>query len=145
MPTTHEKNKITVPFTAKWRDFANQFMNNSCHPMYPLAEFIDNSIASFLIDYKKIKDIDNTSLDKVDLTGLQIDITFNYYSHDHQEIIITDNAGGMNLTTLSEAIQPYHTTDIQRDTRMNQYGVGMKFGIFWLSSGVSIYTKRLGE
>lgn len=98
-----------------------------------LSEFIDNSISS----------CEKTYWDKGIKHDLEISITFNYDS-DEKEYIIEDNAGGMDVNELDNAmrVNKYSDSIGSSNTDKNQYGIGMKSAIFWIGNDGVIYTKK---
>ncbi len=97
-----------------------------------LSEFIDNSISSYLENNGN------------DIDGLIIKIEFNEEDKDDVKIIISDNAGGMDSKGLEKAMQPNDRTG-KGDNKYNQYGVGMKLGIFYHGANCTIYSKKKKE
>lgn len=95
-----------------------------------LAEFIDNSISSCEEVYW------NNNIDR----KLEIEIIYD----DKKELyIVKDNAGGMDLENLYVAmdLKEKNTSEID-NSKLNQYGVGMKSAIFWIGKDADIYTKK---
>lgn len=95
-----------------------------------ISEFIDNSIGNYQNN--------NTNND---IDGLIINIRFDWRDRENRKIIIIDNAKGMSASRLEEAMQPCDRTN-KSDTQYNQYGVGMKLGIFWYGENALIYSKQ---
>lgn len=91
-----------------------------------ISEFIDNSIASFK---------DHKEKDK-----LKIEIC--YFQNEHKYWII-DNAYG--IEDIEAAMTSYYGSSVKDKASMNQYGYGMKAGIFYLGQFGKIYTKTLGN
>lgn len=98
-----------------------------------IGEFIDNSISN----YQK-KDDTNP------IDGLKVHIIFNFEDKKNSRILISDNANGMSAIDMEEAMQPSDRKG-KKDTDYNQYGVGMKLGIFWFGEDVTIYSKLHNE
>lgn len=98
-----------------------------------LAEFIDNSISSCEEVYW------NNNIDH----KLEIEIIFD---EKKDLYIIKDNAGGMDLDNLYIAmdLKEKNTSEID-NSKLNQYGVGMKSAIFWIGKDADIYTKRKND
>lgn len=97
-----------------------------------LSEFIDNSISSW---------IGNDSNNDVD--GLEISITFDGSVKDNRKLFIHDNAKGMDEKILEEAMQPSDKAGEKSDKKLNQYGIGMKLGIFWYGENCIVYSKKM--
>lgn len=99
-----------------------------------LSEFIDNSISSWQgkENYEK------------SLVGLEIKITFDYRDENNLKLIISDNANGMTEDEILNAMQPADRKG-KKDTHYNQYGVGMKLGIFWYGEDGIVHSKINGK
>lgn len=100
-----------------------------------ISEFIDNSISSYL---KATENKDNISL----ISDCRVDITIDDTNPDNYKLIIKDNAGGMNQEELISASKEYHMNNLKKGKELNQYGVGMKFAIFWFGANAKIWTKK---
>ena len=98
-----------------------------------LSEFIDNSVSSY-----KNKNPNNP------IDGLIINIDIDYSDNKNKKITITDNANGMNEAELEDSMQPNNTKG-KSENDYNQYGIGMKLGIFWFGEDVLIYSKKKDE
>ena len=103
-------------------------------PWYALAEFIDNSLQSFLDNEGSIKSIDG------DNYKLRVDIDFN---NDSNSIVIADNAGGISDADYSRAFRP---AAAPLDTKgLSEFGMGMKSAACWFAAKWSVKTSALGE
>ena len=107
------------------------YKNQPTNKWLALAEFIDNSISSWLVN----KDSTNNNLN-----GLEISIVFD---QENKSIFIIDNANGMDADELVNSLQPSDTQG-KSELKYNQYGVGMKLGIFWYGEDAKIYSKKHG-
>lgn len=105
------------------------YKNEVSNKWLALSEFIDNSISSWKGNSK-----DNA-------IGLEISIEFDGTNKDNKKLIIEDNANAMDKNTLEEAMQPSDTRG-KSDKKYNQYGVGMKLGIFWYGEDGIVYSKE---
>ena len=103
------------------------YPTNTC---LALSEFIDNSIGSFQ---------QNNPNNPID--GLIVTILFDNRNSKNKKIIISDNANGMSAEKMEEAMQPNDRRG-KSDVQYNQYGVGMKLGIFWFGSDCTIWSKQ---
>lgn len=105
------------------------YKNETSNKWLALSEFIDNSISSWEGNNK-----DNA-------IGLEITIEFDGTNKDNRKLTIKDNANAMDKNTLESAMQP---SDIKgkSDKKYNQYGVGMKLGIFWYGEDGKVYSKE---
>lgn len=106
------------------------YKNYPSNYILTISEFIDNSIGSYQ---------DNNP--ENDINGLEITIEFNTVNQKNKRIIISDNAKGMSADELENAMQPNDRRN-KNDTQYNQYGVGMKLGIFWYGAGCTIWSKK---
>lgn len=111
----------------KWRYFPYQ-------QPYALAEFVDNSIQSFLDNEEQIKQIDGDNT--------KIEITIKY---DAQNDILTieDNAAGINEANYARA---FSTGEDPPDTdELAEFGMGMKVAACWFSGDWEVETTTIGE
>ena len=92
-----------------------------------LSEFIDNSLASWLSGDRSKR--------------LKINIQYHNLGKRNNFYIITDNANGMSKDELDNAMVQYNQTFNKDNSSLNQYGIGMKFGIFWIGQDADIYSK----
>ena len=100
---------------------------------FALAEYIDNSISSYLSVKDTVKRTESNY-------QLQIDIDINF--HD-EKITITDNAGGIPLSKYEYA---FRAAEIPDDTTgLNEFGMGMKTASSWLANKWTVVTKAVGE
>ncbi|MDE5545453.1 MAG: ATP-binding protein [Malacoplasma sp.] len=109
------------------------YRNERTNKWLTLAEFIDNSISSWI----QTKDRED------DVNGLKISIIYDYSDSSNKTMTIIDNANGMDADELVNSLQPSDTKG-KSDLKYNQYGVGMKLGIFWNGEDTEIYSKKNG-
>lgn len=103
-------------------------------PYYALAEFIDNSIDSFLKNEDTLKSL------KGDDFKLIVNIEFDTTNH---RIIITDNAAGIHANDYQRA---FRTAEIPPDnSKLSEFGMGMKSAACWFSNQWEVRTSSLGE
>ena len=100
-----------------------------------LSEFVDNSIQSY-IDKKNVIQI----TDKKE-NNLKINISINSRK---KEIIISDNAHGINRANFQKAIK-MGTDAIHRASSLSKFGVGMKTAAVWFSNTWVIETSALNS
>lgn len=103
-------------------------------PWFALAEFVDNSVQSF-VDNKKILE---------DLHGkdFKVEVRINIESRSGK-ISIKDNAGGITRPDFPRAFRP---AVVPTDTSgLSEFGMGMKSAACWFSSRWYVQTKALGE
>ena len=98
---------------------------------YALAEFVDNSIQSYLANKKKLKNNNpNFKLKiKINLLG--------------SEIEIRDNAAGISKDRYDAAFETGKPPPDK--TGLSEFGVGMKVAALWFSDKWSVITSALGE
>jgi Histidine kinase-, DNA gyrase B-, and HSP90-like ATPase len=100
-------------------------------PWFALAEFIDNSIQSFLTNQQRLAEAGHTG-------PLVIDINI-----DDNEISITDRAGGIAWADFPRAFSPASPpADV---TGLSEFGLGMKAAACWFARTWSVRTSALGE
>lgn len=110
------------------------YKNQPSNKWLALSEFIDNSISSW-----QGKDNPEKSLE-----GLEIKIIFDTRDDNNLRLIISDNANGMSEDEIVNAMQPSDRRN-KKDTHYNQYGVGMKLGIFWYGEDGIVHSKIKGK
>jgi len=103
-------------------------------PWYALAEFVDNSIQSFLDNRKEIKQTDG-------VTTLRVEIELD--TNDAGRLVIRDNAAGINQKNYARAFRPAEVPPDQ--TGLSEFGMGMKSAACWFSPNWSVRTSALGE
>ena len=103
-------------------------------PYYALAEFIDNSIDSFLKNKDALKFLEASDF------KLTVNIEFDTTNN---RIIITDNAAGIHTDDYQRA---FRTAEIPPDnTRLSEFGMGMKSAACWFSNQWEVRTTSSGE
>jgi hypothetical protein len=98
--------------------------NENSKPYYMIAEFIDNSLSSW-VENKMTSD-------------LKIDV---YHNYNNGILRISDNAFGMDKQQLGNSIQLY---DEKVGNVLSMFGVGMKKASFWFGEDLFISTKQDG-
>ena len=102
-----------------------------------LAEFVDNAIQSFKDKYKAISQNNNSR------TKLKVTISIN---SDKKEIIIEDNAAGINRNNMQKAIRfGLRYGESHRPESLSVYGMGMKSAAIWLSPKWKLETSAVGS
>lgn len=94
-------------------------------------EFIDNSIQSFKHDFDKIRKIHPNA-------RLRIEIE---YTGD--QIIIRDNAGGINKLNFDRALKPANKNFNVEG--LNEFGLGMKYAAVWISNEWELISSSIEE
>lgn len=110
------------------------YKNQPSNKWLTLSEFIDNSISS----WQGKGDI------KKSLAGLEIEIVFDSRDENNLKLTVSDNANGMSEDEILNAMQP-SDREGKEDTHYNQYGVGMKLGIFWYGQDGIVHSKIKGK
>lgn len=103
-------------------------------PWYALAEFVDNSLQSFLAHRLDIGRADGRK------AKLRIDITVDPRA---STIVIRDNAAGIHARDYQRA---FRAAEVPPDrTGLSEFGMGMKSAACWLAPRWTVRTKALGE
>lgn len=100
-------------------------------PWFALAEFIDNSIQSFLSNQERLVAAGHTG-------PLVIDVSI-----DDNEIAITDRAGGIAWSDFPRAFSP--ATPPTDASGLSEFGLGMKAAACWFAKKWTVRTSALGE
>ena len=117
----------TVQILTKFRSFPHK-------QQYALAEFVDNSIQSFLYDKDKIKSVDGSDA--------QIEITIEFDSAN-DKLTIKDNAAGIKEADYGRA---FLTGEDPPDTEgLSEFGMGMKVAAIWYAKNCTVETTTIGE
>lgn len=108
-----------------------RFINNKV--WYALAEYVDNSIQSFLDHQDTLSEINPKG-------RLRVEISINF---ETDTITITDNAGGIDDSNYQRA---FELANIPLDASgLNEFGMGMKVSSIWLSDIWTVETSALNE
>lgn len=105
--------------------------NHAFKPAYVFAEFIDNSIQSFIDNKKALES--NTKKYR-----LRIKI---YIQKDC--IVIEDNAAGIIDSKMESAFEPGNVPENNKG--LNEFGIGMKNAAVWMSDYYTVETSGLNE
>jgi hypothetical protein len=100
-------------------------------PWFAIAEFLDNSIQSFLTNRDRLRD---GTTDE----PLVIDVSI-----DHSEIRVTDRAGGIALNDFPRAFSPAAPPD--DPSGLSEFGLGMKAAACWFARQWSVRTSAIGD
>ncbi len=101
---------------------------------YALAEFVDNAIDSYLKNEEELKRIGGTHF------KLRVDIEFDT---NNNRIKIKDNAAGIHSNDYQRA---FRTAELPPDnTRLSEFGMGMKSAACWFSNKWQVRTKAINE
>ncbi len=104
-------------------------------PWFALAEFVDNSIQSYITNKELLRTADGVD------TPLRV--TVNIDPEGSGRIVITDNAAGIALLDFPRAFRPAQIPP-DRDG-LSEFGMGMKSAACWFAKQWSVRTKALGE
>lgn len=100
-------------------------------PWFALAEFLDNSIQSFLNNRARLEASGHHG-------PLVIDVNI-----DDNEISVTDRAGGIALADFPRAFSPASPPD--DPSGLSEFGLGMKAAACWFSRKWNVRTSALGD
>ena len=99
---------------------------------YAIAEFLDNSLHSFIDNKKELKKIG------IDICDIRLSIT---NSEEGEEINILDNAGGIHIDDFPRLLSLGEPKE-KCETQLSEFGMGMKTAAIWLGNVVEIETKH---
>jgi hypothetical protein len=101
---------------------------------FALAEFVDNAIASYLKNEKKLKEVE----------GNDYKLTVRIEINNHEnKITIRDNAAGINQDDYPRA---FRAAEIPPDNLgLSEFGMGMKSAACWFADEWCVTTSALGE
>ncbi len=97
---------------------------------YALAEFVDNSIQSYLDNQKRLSNLGAGSLDV-------------FIEADGDQIVIRDNAAGISADRFDVAFEVGKPPP--GDGGLSVYGIGMKSAAAWFADRFTVTTSALGE
>jgi hypothetical protein len=104
-------------------------------PWYAVAEFVDNALQSFLAN--------RVALEAVEGKGLKLRIDIELSIADGGQLVIRDNAAGINEVDYERA---FKTAAVPSDrSGLSEFGVGMKSAACWFARNWSVRTSALGE
>jgi len=109
------------------------FKHLNYRPWYAVAEFVDNSIQSFVTHRSAISKVGDVNLRvRIEPEGSPV-----------SKLFIRDNAAGIALEAFPRAFRPAEPPPDQ--TGLAEFGVGMKSAACWFASDWFVRTKALGE
>ena len=120
-----------VDIRPKLGDILNGYQRLSYRPETAIAEFVDNSTASYY---------ENQAIFDILGEKLLIDIT---YDPRRSVLEITDNAWGMDKVTFADALTIAKRP--QKQGGRNEYGMGMKTAASWFGKKWTVVTKTRGS
>ena len=104
-------------------------------PWYAMAEFVDNSIQSYLDNRDSLESLEGPSY------RLKVDISLD--SFDNGRISIRDNAAGIHESEYERAFRPAAVPP--NSSGLSEFGMGMKSAACWFANRWSVRTSALGE
>lgn len=111
-----------------------RYKNLNYSPWYAIAEFVDNSLHSFVENKDKLDSIGTSKLN----------VSISYDANESGTLRVIDNSTGMTLEELEDALEvgrPKATAT----TQLSEFGMGMKTSAIWLGNKLSIKTKHFSE
>lgn len=103
-------------------------------PWFALAEFVDNSIQSYIDHKKKLQCIEGKEF------KLVVEISFDT---PNKTIVISDNAAGIFSSDYQRAFRPAEIPP--NATGLSEFGMGMKSAACWFAPTWSVRSSALGE
>ena len=104
-------------------------------PWFAIAEFVDNSIQSFL-DYR-------AEIQKVDGRNARLRVDIELDSSEGGRLTVRDNAAGIHEVDYPYAFRPAEVPS--NTTGLSEFGMGMKSAACWFSPKWTVRTTALGE
>ena len=104
-------------------------------PWFAIAEFVDNSLQSFLSNRRALSKLDGKS------TKLSVEIEMDCTSPGR--VIVRDNAAGIAEADYARAFKPAEVPDDRAG--LCEFGMGMKSAACWLAREWSVRTKAINE
>jgi hypothetical protein len=107
-------------------------MNNQ--PWYALAEYVDNSLQSFIAEKERLINTDGNDY------NFRVEINANYTDG---VITIKDNAAGIDANNFTRSFEP---ANIPEDaTGLSEFGMGLKIASIWFADVYTVRSSALGE
>jgi len=104
-------------------------------PWYALAEFVDNSLQSY-IDHKD-------EIQKLEGSGFKLRVNIDFDSTENGKITIRDNAAGIYEKDYARAFRPAAIPP--ENSGLSEFGMGMKSAACWFAEKFIVRTGALGE
>lgn len=104
-------------------------------PWFAMAEFVDNSLQSFLA-YRD-------ELERVEGTDFKLKVSIELDTTDEGRITIRDNAAGIHESDYARAFRPAEAPP--DSSGLSEFGMGMKSAACWFARKWSVRTSALGE
>lgn len=104
-------------------------------PWFAMAEFIDNSVQSFLDNRDELQHVDGRDV--------RLTVSIEIDPLDRGRVTIRDNAAGIHLADYGRAFRP---AEVPLDrSGLSEFGMGMKSAACWFSRRWTVRTSALGE
>ena len=133
--TRTEKNKAEVISIRPGVQMLGILQHLNYKSWYALAEFVDNSIQSYLANAERLRALHGDGF----ILKVEIDIE----DTDTPRIVVRDNAAGIASNDYQRAFRP---ADIPPDrSGLSEFGMGMKSAACWFAPKWRVRTKALGE
>jgi histidine kinase/DNA gyrase B/HSP90-like ATPase len=110
------------------------FRHLNYKPWYAMAEFVDNSIQSFVANRRRLQKVEGARF------KLKVEIQID---PDGSRIVVRDNAAGIALVDYERAFKPAEPPPDK--SGLAEFGVGMKSAACWFAREWEVRTKALGE
>lgn len=102
---------------------------------FALAEFIDNSLQSYLANRE--------ALEAIHGDGFRLEVDVRIDTNSPGLIVVSDNAAGISLADFPRA---FRAAQVPPDrTGLSEFGMGMKSAACWFAEKWSVRTKAVGE
>jgi len=125
----NDKNLVSI----EWESSGYSVLKNLNSSVLGIfCEFIDNSLQSYREQKNEILKYDKNYQLKIDIDYI-----------DGKEIIIRDNAGGINQKNFKRALKPANKPE--DTTGYNEFGLGMKYAAVWISNEWELRSSAIGE
>lgn len=111
------------------------FRHLNYKPWFAMAEFVDNSLQSYLSSRKE--------LTKAEGKRYKLKVEIEIDSSDAGRVVIRDNAAGIALADFPRAFKPAQPPPDR--SGLAEFGVGMKSAACWFARRWTVRTKALGE
>ena len=133
--TRTEKNKAEAVSIRPGVQILSILQHLNYKPWFALAEFVDNSIQSYLANRARIEAVEGSHFQ------LQVDIAIE--DTGTPRIVIRDNAAGIAAADYPRA---FRAADVPPDqTGLSEFGMGMKSAACWFAPKWRVRSKAIGE
>ena len=126
-------NENSVDIRPSLGDILSGYQRESYKPETAIAEFVDNSTASYYLNRKEIEQL---------YPDFVLEISIRYDSF-RKTLYVDDNAWGMDKETFKDALTIAKKPKVQGGR--NEYGMGLKKAASWFGKNWSVETKGYGQ